>query len=189
MNAACDTDALSGYTARRATVADAGVIAHHRVAMFRDMGVLAEREAPALHAASEAYLTTALRSGEYLGWVIEVQGQVVAGGGMLIRPLLPRPGCTQGSEEAYVLNVYTEPAHRRRGVARQLMQVILDECVTRGITRLSLHASDDGRPLYVAMGFLQTNEMRLELRPQPRGDDPVHDDSGARRFSSQATSQ
>jgi GNAT superfamily N-acetyltransferase len=165
MNAPYDIDALSGYTARRATAADAGVVAHHRVAMFRDMGVLAEREAPALHAASEAYLTTALRSGEYLGWVIEVQGQVVAGGGILIRPLLPRPGCPQGSEEAYVLNVYTEPAHRRRGLARRLMEVILDWCAARGITRVSLHASDDGRPLYAAMGFLQTNEMRLEVEP------------------------
>jgi GNAT superfamily N-acetyltransferase len=189
MDAARDIDALSGCTIRRATVADAGVIAHHRVAMFRDMGVLAEREAPTLHAASEAYLTAALRSGEYLGWLIDVQGQVVAGGGMLIRPLLPRPGRTQGGEEAYVLNVFTEPAHRRRGLARQLMQVILDWCVGRGITRLSLHASDDGRPLYVAMGFLQTNEMRLEVGAQPRGDDPTHEDPGARRFSSQATSQ
>ena len=129
------------------------------------MGVLAEREAPALHVASEAYLTTALRCGEYLGWVIEAQGHVVAGGGVLIRPLLPQPGCTQGSEEAYVLNVYTEPAHRRRGFARQLMQVILDWCAAHEITRVSLHASDDGRPLYVAMGFLQTNEMRLEFQP------------------------
>jgi ribosomal protein S18 acetylase RimI-like enzyme len=189
MNAPYEIDAVPGYTVRRATVADAAVIAHHRVAMFRDMGVLAEPEAPALHAASGVYLTAALRSAEYLGWVIEVQGQVLAGGGMLIRPLLPRPGCTQGSKEVYVLNVYTEAAHRRRGLARQLMQVILDECVARGITRVSLHASDDGRPLYVAIGFLQTNEMRLELRPQPRAAHPVHDDSGARRFSSQATSQ
>jgi GNAT superfamily N-acetyltransferase len=165
MNAPPSIHAISGYTIRRATAADAGVIAHHRVAMFRDMGVLAEREAPALHAASEAYLTTALRSGEYLGWVVEAEGKLVAGGGALIRPLLPRPGCTQGGAEAYVLNVYTEPVHRRRGLACQLMQVIIEWCTAQGITRVSLHASDDGRPLYVAMGFLQTNEMRLEVQP------------------------
>jgi GNAT superfamily N-acetyltransferase len=165
MNAPCDIDALPGYSVRHATVADARVIAHHRVAMFRDMGVLTEPEASALHVASEAYLTVALRSGEYLGWVVEARGQVVAGGGTLIRPLLPRPGCSQASAEAYVLNVYTEPGHRRRGLARQLMQVIIEWCAARGITRVSLHASDDGRLLYVAMGFLQTNEMRLEVQP------------------------
>jgi GNAT superfamily N-acetyltransferase len=165
MNAPRSMPAISGYAVRRATVTDASVIAHHRVAMFRDMGVLAEPEAPALHVASHAYLTTALQSGEYLGWVIEAQGQVVAGGGVLVRPLLPRPECTRGSAEAYVLNVYTEPLHRRRGLARQLMQVILDWCAARAITRVSLHASDDGRPLYAALGFLQTNEMRLERQP------------------------
>jgi GNAT superfamily N-acetyltransferase len=165
MNAAPSIHAISGYTIRRATVADAAIVAHHRVAMFRDMGVLADPEASTLHAASEAYLTAALQRSEYLGWVVEAQGQVVAGGGALIRPLLPRPGCPQGSAEAYVLNVYTEPAHRRRGLARQLMRVIIGWCMARGITRVSLHASDDGRPLYAAMGFLQTNEMRLELQP------------------------
>jgi GNAT superfamily N-acetyltransferase len=130
--------------------------------MFRDMGVLDEREVPALAAATRAYLTTALPSGAYRGWMVEADGQVVAGGGVLVRQLLPRPGYAAGGDEAYVLNVYTEPAHRRRGLARTLMQAILDWCRAQRISRVSLHASDDGRPLYEGLGFLQTNEMRLD---------------------------
>ena len=67
------------YVIRPATVADAAAIAHHRVAMFRDMGLLANGDDPALEAAARAYLLAALPSGEYLGWVIEAHGQVVAG--------------------------------------------------------------------------------------------------------------
>jgi len=153
----------SDYVIRRATEADATVVAHHRVGMFRDMGVMEERDGPALEASSQAYLKVALSSGEYLGWLIDADGEVVAGGGVLVRRLLPRPGHPTGGEEAYVLNVYTEPAHRRRGLARILMQAILDWCDARHIPRISLHASDAGRPLYETLGFVQTNEMRLDV--------------------------
>ena len=150
------------YRVRHATPADAAVITHHRVAMFRDMGVLDAREVPALEAATRAYLADSLPSGAYLGWMVETAGDVVAGGGVLMRQLLPRPGQPEGGEEAYVLNVYTEPAHRRRGLARVLMEAILDWCRARGVSRISLHASDEGRPLYESMAFLATNEMRRD---------------------------
>lgn len=35
-------------------------------------------------------------------------------------------------------------------------------CDTRGIRRLSLHASVEGRALYETLGFTSTNEMRLD---------------------------
>ena len=147
---------------RVATAADAAVIARHRVGMFRDMRVLDEREAVALEAGSRAHLTTTLANGAYLGWLIEHEGVVVAGAGVLLRATLPRPGYPQGGEEAYLLNVYTDPAHRRRGLARRLTEHVLTWCATRGIARVSLHASDEGRPLYTTLGFVPTNEMRRD---------------------------
>jgi len=150
----------TGYRIRIATVADATVIAHHRSAMFLDMGLLKQGDVAALSAATRAYLTTAMPSAEYRGWLVERESEVVAGGGVLVLPTLPRPECLAGGEEAYILNVYTEPAHRRRGLARALMEAILRWCGERGITRIALHASDEGRPLYESLGFTTTNEMR-----------------------------
>ena len=60
-----------------------------------------------------------------------------------------------------VLNVYVERAWRRRGVADALMRAVLDGLAGRGIRRIVLHASDDGRRLYERLGFVATNEMRL----------------------------
>ena len=87
---------------------------------------------------------------------------------MQLRPILPRPG-TDGDDlelgpEAIVLNVYVEPAWRRRGVAEALMRAVLNALAVRGIRRIVLHASDDGRRLYERLGFVPTNEMRLILR-------------------------
>jgi len=152
------------YRIRPATAADAVVVARHRVAMFRDMGILPAADAERLAAASLRSLSTGLASGEYRGWLVELDGAVVAGAGLVLRALLPRPGHLDGGVDAYVLNVYTEPAHRRRGLARALMEEVLAHCRAAGAARVTLHASDEGRPLYTALGFAATNEMERSVQ-------------------------
>jgi GNAT superfamily N-acetyltransferase len=132
--------------------------------MFRDMGELPPGDVPVFTAAAAEHLRRALADGVYRGWLIESRGEVVAGAGVLVSAALPRPECPDGGEDAYVLNVYTEPSHRRRGLARMSMDAVLAWCRTRRIARVSLHASDDGRALYTSLGFGGTNEMRLVLR-------------------------
>jgi GNAT superfamily N-acetyltransferase len=61
-----------------------------------------------------------------------------------------------------VLNVYTEPAWRRRGVAEALMRQVIRWAESERLDRLVLHASDEGRPLYQRLGFAATNEMRFQ---------------------------
>jgi GNAT superfamily N-acetyltransferase len=155
--------AVTPYRLRPATAADVAVVARHRVAMFRDMGVLAERDCAALEAGSMRFLARAIPARDYRGWLADLDGAVVAGAGLVLRPLLPRPGNVAGASEAYVLNVYTEPAHRRHGLARALMAMILEWCRVQAIARVTLHASEDGRPLYESLRFTATNEMELML--------------------------
>ena len=153
-------------TVRRATLADVPTIAHHRVAMFRDMGELDEPGADALRRATVSLLERMMPTGEYIGWLAAPAGQpaqVVAGAGAQVRTLLPRPLAHGMSlrvgPEAIVVNVYTEPAWRRRGAARTLMEQVIDWARAQGVGRLVLHASKDGRALYERLGFAPTNEM------------------------------
>ena len=85
---------------------------------------------------------------------------------MVLRELLPRPNALQGGTESLIVNVYTEPAHRHRGLARRLMRIMLDWCAQRGVPQVVLHASDGGRPLYQSLGFVPTSEMRWQTRRQ-----------------------
>jgi ribosomal protein S18 acetylase RimI-like enzyme len=136
--------------------------------MFRDMGVLPADRAEALVHATAAYLAHAMPAGEYLGWIAEAPGseaETVGGGGAQLRSILPRPdGANDKLElgpEAIILNVYVERDWRRRGVAEGLMRALLTELSERGVYRVVLHASPDGKRLYERLGFEQTNEMRL----------------------------
>ena len=63
----------------------------------------------------------------------------------------------------YISMVIVDPAWRRRGLARRLMEAALVWCGEHGIRAVILHSSDDGRALYEKLGFQPTNEMRLLL--------------------------
>ena len=149
---------------REAGPDDLPVILDHRKAMFKDMGLTNEAGLDAMAAGSEAFLVQALADGRYRGWLAELpEGDVVAGGGLLIAPWLTHPQDPE-PRRGEILNIYTEPAYRRRGLARRLMQVMIDWCRDQGFPWITLHASEDGRALYESLGFRPTNEMRLLLK-------------------------
>lgn len=152
----------SRYWIRRAVLADAKVIARHRTAMFCDRGEVRGDDIPRLESASFVYLRQLMAERRYLGWLAEREGEVVAGGGLVVSQVLPRPGIVDGGAQALIVNVYCEPDHRRRGLARALMKAMLDWCKQERIASVTLHASDAGRPLYESLGFVQTNEMRWQ---------------------------
>jgi GNAT superfamily N-acetyltransferase len=155
---------VTGLSIRRATAADAGVLARHRADMFRDMGQLSDAQRDPLVEAARAYFATAIPDGRYVAWLAEAEGKIVAGAGLQLRELLPRPEPTGTrlvrGPQGLILNVYTERAWRRRGVAAALLGELLGWCRASGIESVVLHASADGRPLYEKLGFTPTNEMR-----------------------------
>ena len=71
---------------------------------------------------------------------------------------------------AYVHSVSTHPGFRRRGVAREVVRVLIDELALRGVERVELHATAQGGPMYRELGFLERTgspELRLGLHETP----------------------
>ena len=155
---------VDGISIRPATPDDADTIAHHRRAMFDAMyGPITPHDLAVMDATFVPYVRRGLAEGAYRGWLACTgDGQVVAGGGLVVHEWPARPGDPNGCR-AYILNVYTEPAYRRLGIARWIMTAILEWCRAQGHRTVFLHASAHGRPLYESLGFEPTNEMRLNL--------------------------
>jgi GNAT superfamily N-acetyltransferase len=144
---------MSPYQVRPATLDDVEAIVHHRIAMFAEMGT--QVDVGLVETAFRRWLVDMLRAGTYLAWVVEGAGhEVVGGGGLTILPWPPGPHDV-GGRLAFVYNVYTEPAHRRRGLARLVMETIHAWCRENGIGLVGLNASQAGRTLYEAMGYQQ----------------------------------
>lgn len=52
-----------------------------------------------------------------------------------------------------VLNVYTKPEYRKKGYAKQLMNVLLEDAKKNELSVVELKATEDGYHLYKAVGF------------------------------------
>lgn len=164
------------YILRRATVDDIAELVHHRTAMFCEMGV--EGDYVSMERAFADWLRETIPSEVYRAWVTcDGAGEVVAGCGMVLHVKAPAPQ-SQLTRSAYVYNVYVEPEHRQRGLARQLMETIHDWCRSNDIHQVSLHASTFGRHLYESMGYEATNEMRIRLNASDEGQPGPRDGIG-----------
>ncbi len=61
-------------------------------------------------------------------------------------------------KRAHLMNVYTNGSYRRRGIARVLVNMLIDEAKERGVTEIGLDATESGRPLYESLGFSGSSE-------------------------------
>ena len=152
------------YQIRLATIDDLSTVIHHRCAMFRDMGHGNPQWLDSMAEASRPWFEEKMRAGLYLAWfAMWPEGAVASGTGLLLTEW--PPSITDlATDRAMILNVYTEPAHRKHGLAHWLVETTLDWCRDNGIATVTLHASTEGRSLYTSLGFAPTNEMRLHMK-------------------------
>jgi len=154
------------FRIRLATTADAETIAWHRARMFQDMGEVTPNLFETFRAKSRDRLHDALARGEYVGWLAspENDSNIVVGAGVHLQRTLPHPLSRSALAEGrhgVIVNVFTEPEGRRRGVAEMLLRRIIEWSRAERLDRLVLHASEEGRALYERLGFVTSNEMRL----------------------------
>lgn len=153
-------------TIRRTVAGDAAVLAALRIARQREVGVLTDgREAVGLEAAHQRSFAARPPTAEFLAWIARAEGDIVATSGPVVGHRPPSRGNPTGVE-AYVMNIYTLPTWRGRGLGRALLAAPLGHVATTDAGRVWLHASASGHPLSERAGFVpapSSPEAELEL--------------------------
>ena len=143
---------MPAYAIREATLGDVEALVSHRLAMFTEMGT--SFDAPVVRQLFRDWLVTMMPAGEYRAWVATSgDGTVVAGAGITLLKWPPGPSAISGERIAFVYNVYTEPGHRKQGLARRLMDTIHAWCGEHGVGAVALNAAPDARHLYETQGY------------------------------------
>jgi GNAT superfamily N-acetyltransferase len=140
---------------RKATLDDIEALLRLRIQLL-------EASEAGFDGALRAWPRTHLADGSFLAWIAEDAGTVVAASGLTVLDRPPYPGNATGLD-GYVTNMYTLPAYRRRGLARQLLEFLIAHARQAGIKRLFLESSREGQPLYEEFGFRLTRGMELTL--------------------------
>jgi len=103
--------------------------------------------------ATRVWLSDSHRDGRLRSWLATMDGSPVGSTSLALHDLPPRPE-DHRSVDGRLLNVWVQPACRRRGVATALLEACLAAGPALGVRSWSLHATDDGRPLYASLGFV-----------------------------------
>lgn len=147
---------------KRATLADLDILTETRIEVLRAANRLdASADMTQVERATLAYYRSALADGSHTAYLVFDGDVFVGAGGVSYYAVMPTYHNPTG-RKAYIMNMYTCPAYRRRGIAARTLDLLVQDARGRGVHAISLEATSMGRPLYEAYGFVpMTSEMEL----------------------------
>lgn len=152
------------FKIREAALNEEALIAEHFYRMWRDNNVAANDIRSDWLDITAQFIDRASRELFYKCFVAEASGVVCGSVGcQLFDGLYPNILKDQLRKYGYIWGVYVEPSFRGQGIAKQLTIKAVDYLKAIGCTRVLLHASPSGKPVYTNLGFSETNEMKLDI--------------------------
>ena len=102
-------------------------------------------------------------NGDHITVLAIDNGEAIGCASMSFMRIMPTFSHPTG-KRAHLMNVYTRSEYRRQGIARKMVEILIDETWKRGATEISLDATTMGRPLYESLGFKPTTEGMVMTR-------------------------
>ena len=150
------------FTYKIATIEDLDVLTKTRVEVLRAANKLDDTvDMSQVEKESREYYQKALADGSHVAVLVYDGEACVGAGGVSFYTVMPTYHNTSG-KKAYIMNMYTKPEYRRKGIAYQTLDIVVDACKKRNITHITLEATEMGRALYEKYGFVaMQDEMQL----------------------------
>ena len=150
---------------RRANTDDTEILVDFRMRFLNEMYDHPEDdESKILREELRRYFSKALPAHEFIAWLAEYNGKTIGTSGMVIWRIPARYGGLVSGRLGYILNMYTIPEVRNKGICTRLLQILIREAQSSGIKYLHLHASKDGMNIYKKAGFVKPSLVELRLK-------------------------
>ena len=149
---------------RRANIDDIDILVNFRIRFLNEFYKHPEdNETEILKKELKEYFSKAIPSGDFIAWLAEYNGKVIGTSGMVIWQMPPKYGLKSG-RLGYILNMYTIPEVRKKGICTQLLNKLIKEAKSLGLTYFHLHPSEEGINIYRKVAFVKSSRIELELR-------------------------
>lgn len=150
------------FTYKIAAIEDLDILTKTRVEVLRAANKLEDTiDMSQVEKESREYYLKALEEGSHVAVLVYEGEQFVGAGGVSFYTVMPTYHNTSG-KKAYIMNMYTKPEYRRKGIAYKTLDILVDACKKRNITHITLEATEMGRALYEKYGFVaMQDEMQL----------------------------
>ena len=146
----------------KATLDDLELLTETRIEVLRAANQLSDDvDMSEVKEQSHEYYRNALKNDTHTAYLIFDEDKFIGAGGISYFQVMPTYHNPSG-RKAYIMNMYTKPEYRRKGIAYKTLDLLVSDAKSKGITAISLEATDMGRPLYEKYGFVgMSSEMEL----------------------------
>ena len=146
---------------KRATLEDIDILTETRIKVLRAANQLSDTiDMSEVERESCKYYQKSLADGSHIAYLVFDGNRFVGAGAVSFFQVMPTYHNPSG-KKAYIMNMYTDPAYRRMGIAMKTLDMLIHDIKNQGITAISLEATNMGRPLYEKYGF---EEMKFETK-------------------------
>ena len=146
------------YTYKKATIQDIDELVRTRIIVLRAANKLSDDVYMSLvETESYEYYKRALENGEHIAYLVYDNDTFIGAGGVSFYQVMPTYHNPSG-KKAYIMNMYTAPDYRRRGIGFCTLDMLVKDAKEQGVTQISLEATDMGRPLYEKYGFVKMQD-------------------------------
>ncbi len=148
---------------KKATSADMDILTRTRIIVLKAANRLPDdADLSEVEKNTRGYYGSALCDGSHTAYLVFDGDKFVGAGGISYYSVMPTC-CNPDGKKAYIMNMYTHPDYRRQGIAYHTLDLLVKDAHKKGITHITLEATDMGRPLYEKYGFAQMkSEMELK---------------------------
>lgn len=146
----------------KANINDIEILTKYRIKVLRAANKLDEAvDMSLVEQQSYEYYKNSLKDESHIAYLVFDKDKVIGTGGVSFYRVMPTYNNSTGLN-AYIMNMYTAPEYRRKGIAYKTLDLLVSEAKEKGILHISLEATNMGRPLYEKYGFVKmNNEMEL----------------------------
>ena len=151
---------------RKATIDDLDLLTETRIEVLRAANKLSDdTDMTEVRRESYRYYQKALHDGTHSAYLVFEDDRFAGAGGISYYQVMPTFHNPSGNK-AYIMNMYTRPEYRRQGIARRMLDILINDAKARGVSFITLEATMMGRPLYENAGFVaMKDEMILPEYP------------------------
>lgn len=147
---------------KKATIADLDILTDTRIEVLKAANQLEDNvDMSDVKKQSMDYYQSAISEDTHVAYLIFDEDKFVGAGGISYFKVMPTYHNPTG-RKAYIMNMYTKPEYRRKGIEIKTLDLLVQDAKKRGITAISLEATAMGRPLYEKYGFIVMND-KMEL--------------------------
>lgn len=150
---------------RRVNICDVEALVSCRVRFLNELhNHPDDDETERLRESLRAYFSRAITCNDFIAWLAEYNGRVIGTSGMVVWQRPANYGGLESGKLAYLLNFYTVPEARKKGICTRLLNELIKEARSLGLKYLHLNATEDGMSIYRRAGFVEPEDAELELR-------------------------